>query len=244
MNSRRLLRDPRRGSRNAFTAGNGHHPGVTSGHGNSRETGGSGGCLAPSGGAWCRGSQATGLSGAARPDKAPFISYMKGALLYSARPRSSRPGATRRPQRQHLRQIMKPNDPGSTTSTAASPAARSGRHDQHFPADGDRAQRGRHPHQEPDELRNASESVEFLPVPRSSAHPPEDATDAGQQQKPGEGVSGDDLNSCRGVPANDKHQADRQRHRDHAVGPAEPEREEHEEEKRHPQHVHDMPRLD
>ena len=36
---------------------------------------------------------------------------------------------------------MKPNDPGSTTSTAASPAARSGRHDQHFPADGDRALR-------------------------------------------------------------------------------------------------------
>ena len=39
-------------------------------------------------GAWhwraarCRGSRATGGSGAARPDKAPFISYMKGASVF------------------------------------------------------------------------------------------------------------------------------------------------------------------
>ena len=77
--------------------------------------------MAPSGGAWRRGSRATGRSGAARPDKAPFISYMKGALLYSARPRSSGPGPTRRYQRQHLRQIMRPNDPGSTTSPQPAP---------------------------------------------------------------------------------------------------------------------------
>ena len=50
MNYRRLLRHHREGSKNTFTVGNGHHPGATSGHGNSRETGGSGGCLAPAGG--------------------------------------------------------------------------------------------------------------------------------------------------------------------------------------------------
>jgi hypothetical protein len=96
MKSRRLLRDSRKGSRNTFTVGNGHHPGVTSGHGNSREAGGSRGRLVPAGGVRCRGSRATGRSGAVRPDKAPFISYMKGALLYSARPRCSSPGPTRR----------------------------------------------------------------------------------------------------------------------------------------------------
>ena len=36
------------------------------------------------GGAQRQGGRATGRSGAAWPDKAPFISYMKGALLHSA----------------------------------------------------------------------------------------------------------------------------------------------------------------
>jgi len=52
-----------------------------------RETGTSRGCLAPAGGAQRRGRRATGRSGAARPGKAPSISYMEGALLHSARQR-------------------------------------------------------------------------------------------------------------------------------------------------------------
>jgi len=119
MNSRRLLRDHREGSRNTFTVGNGHHPGATPGHGNGRETGCSRGRLVPAGGARCRGSRATGRSGAARPDKAPFISYMKGALLYSAGPRRSTPDR-HAGKCQHVRQIMRPNGPGSTASVAAS----------------------------------------------------------------------------------------------------------------------------
>jgi hypothetical protein len=54
MNSRRLLHDHREGSRNAFTVGNGHHPGATPGQANSRETGGSRGRLVPAGGARSR----------------------------------------------------------------------------------------------------------------------------------------------------------------------------------------------
>jgi hypothetical protein len=52
-----------------------------------RETGVSHGCLALAGGAQRRGGRATGRSGAARPGKAPSISYMEGALLHSARQR-------------------------------------------------------------------------------------------------------------------------------------------------------------
>jgi hypothetical protein len=50
-----------------------------------RETGVSHGCLALAGGAQRRGGRATGRSGAARPGKAPSISYMEGVLLHSAR---------------------------------------------------------------------------------------------------------------------------------------------------------------
>jgi hypothetical protein len=54
-----------------------------------------------------------------RPDKAPFISYMKGALLHSARQRRS--ARTDTPAKlQHVRQTMRPNGLGRTTSTAAS----------------------------------------------------------------------------------------------------------------------------
>jgi hypothetical protein len=49
------------------------------------ETGVSHGCLALAGGAQRRGGRATGRLGAARPGKAPSISYMEGALLHSAR---------------------------------------------------------------------------------------------------------------------------------------------------------------
>jgi len=54
MNSRRTLRAPCGGSKNAFTVGNGHHPEVTPGRGRRRETGGSRGCLAPAGGPRCQ----------------------------------------------------------------------------------------------------------------------------------------------------------------------------------------------
>jgi hypothetical protein len=50
-----------------------------------RETGSSHGCLALAGGAQCWGGRVTGRFGAARPSKAPSISYMEGALLHSAR---------------------------------------------------------------------------------------------------------------------------------------------------------------
>jgi hypothetical protein len=52
-----------------------------------RATGLSHGCLALAGGAQRWGGRATGCFGAARPDKAPSISYMEGALLHSARQR-------------------------------------------------------------------------------------------------------------------------------------------------------------
>jgi hypothetical protein len=110
------LRDHHEGSRNTFTVGNGHHPGATPGHGNSRETGRSRGRLVPAGGARCRGSRATGRSGAARPGKAPFISYMKGALLYSAGPRRSSPdrhaGKTPTCQTDHEAERARLNDVG------------------------------------------------------------------------------------------------------------------------------------
>jgi hypothetical protein len=145
MNSRRLLRDHREGSKNTFTVGNGHHPGAIPGHGDSRETGSSRGCLAPAGGAWRRGSRATGGSGAAQPDKAPFISYMKGASLYSAGRRCSRldrhAGQNANKSRAHWGRtgpaIRHPPQPVA--------AAGSGRQDQHFAADGDCGEHGRQP---------------------------------------------------------------------------------------------------
>ena len=52
-----------------------------------RETGVSYGFLALAGGAQRWEGRATGRFGAARPSKAPSISYMEGALLHSARQR-------------------------------------------------------------------------------------------------------------------------------------------------------------
>jgi hypothetical protein len=109
------------------------------GRGKGRETGISRGCLALAGGARRRGGRATGRSGAAWPDKAPFISYMKGALLHSAGRLSSKPerhaGENAPCQAEH-------------TTALASPALRaraagSGRHDQHFPAGGERGEGSR-----------------------------------------------------------------------------------------------------
>src|SRR5579859_3343317 len=89
MNSRRLLRGSDRGSRNTFTVGSGHHPGATPGAaGKAGKPVFLAGAWYWRGGAWRRDGWATGRSGAARPDKAPFISYMKGALLHTARPGS------------------------------------------------------------------------------------------------------------------------------------------------------------
>jgi hypothetical protein len=84
MNCRRLLRDTGQGSRNTFTAGNGHHPGETPGRGNGQETGLSHGRLALAGGPQRRVGRVTGPPSVARPGKAPSISYMEGALFYSA----------------------------------------------------------------------------------------------------------------------------------------------------------------
>jgi hypothetical protein len=56
------------------------------------------------GGAQRLGSRATGGSDAAWPDKAPFISYMKGALLHSARPGSSRRADT--PQQDNIQEEL------------------------------------------------------------------------------------------------------------------------------------------
>src|SRR5271163_970459 len=75
------------GVENTSPTENGHHSGETPGRGRSRETGVFGGWLAPAGGPECRVSRATGGPGAARPDKAPSIAYVEGALFHSARPR-------------------------------------------------------------------------------------------------------------------------------------------------------------
>jgi|HubBroStandDraft_2_1064218.scaffolds.fasta_scaffold347430_2 hypothetical protein len=73
--------------------GNGHQLGATSADVRmDRETGASRGCLALAGGAQRRRGRATGRFGAARPGKAPSISYMEGALLRPARPRRFLPG--------------------------------------------------------------------------------------------------------------------------------------------------------
>src|SRR5580693_4231584 len=74
------------GVENTSPTGNGHHSEETPGRGRSRETGVFGGWLALAGGPQCRVSRATGRPGAARPDKAPSISYVEGALFHSARP--------------------------------------------------------------------------------------------------------------------------------------------------------------
>jgi len=57
-----------------------------------RETGVSHGCLVLAGGAQRWGGRATGRFGAARPGKAPSISYMEGVLLHSARHEGFLPG--------------------------------------------------------------------------------------------------------------------------------------------------------
>jgi hypothetical protein len=59
---------------------------------------------------------------------------------------------------------MKPNDPGSTTPATASPAAGSGRHDQHFPANGDRGHGGRQPYET---AANATSPITVASVPDS-----------------------------------------------------------------------------
>src|SRR6266480_4878187 len=94
MNSGGLLRDVGRGRRNTFTAGNGHHPrgspGALERPGNrnlQRVPGTSGRRVAPGspGDRLTRSREAGKLANPGPwPDKAPFISYMKGALLHSA----------------------------------------------------------------------------------------------------------------------------------------------------------------
>ena len=78
MAGRRALRGARGGSRNAFTVGNGHHPGRRRERGRSRETGPSRGYLAPAGGARRRRSQ---LAGRGEAGHGPSISYMEGPCL-------------------------------------------------------------------------------------------------------------------------------------------------------------------
>src|SRR5260370_27304491 len=92
MNNRGTLRGIREGSRNAFTAGNGHHLGATPGRGWSWETGASRGCLALAGGSPHRGRRATGRRGAGRPGGGPSISYLGWTFLLSAAVRRLRHG--------------------------------------------------------------------------------------------------------------------------------------------------------
>ena len=92
MNSRGLLRDSPGARRNKFTVGKRAPSG-----GNPGDAGKAGkpvfavGAWPWRSGAQRRGGRATGRSGAAWPDKAPFISYMKGALLHSAGRLGSKP---------------------------------------------------------------------------------------------------------------------------------------------------------
>jgi hypothetical protein len=89
MNCRGPLRDMRRGGRNTFTVGNGHHPGATPGRQGA-------GRPLPCADAWhWRAAHDAGKAGqlvtfgVMRPGKAPSISYMEGALFHSAAARSA-----------------------------------------------------------------------------------------------------------------------------------------------------------
>jgi hypothetical protein len=131
MNSRRLLRDNRGGGKNIFTVGNGHHPGATPGREKDWETGSSHGCLALAGGARRWRGWATSRPGAVRPNKAPSISYVEGALLHSARHRGLCQGDTpanvnlcRHRAGQCFRSAPKVSAAGRTGSASAVPAAR------------------------------------------------------------------------------------------------------------------------
>ena len=57
----------------------------------------------------------------------PLHLIHEGGLAAFCPTAALQPGPTRRPKRRYVRQIMKPNDPGSTTPATASPVAGSGR---------------------------------------------------------------------------------------------------------------------
>ena len=81
MAGRRALRGACGGSNNAFTAGNGHHPGRRRERGRSRETGPSRGYLAPAGGARRAAKTSQLASRRGEAGRGPSISYMEGPCL-------------------------------------------------------------------------------------------------------------------------------------------------------------------
>ena len=112
MNSRRLLRDSRGGRRNTFTVGNGHHPGATPGRRKGRETGISGGCLAPAG--W---RVAPGWPGN-RPiwgdvaAQGPLHLIHEGGLVALCRTKRTHPRPTRRRAGANTRMLGAPRSRG------------------------------------------------------------------------------------------------------------------------------------
>jgi hypothetical protein len=99
----RLLRDSRKGRRNTFTVGNGHHPGETPERGKGRETGVCRGYLALAGwrAALGRPGNRPAWSGVAR--QGPLHLIHEGGLVVFCRTAEFHAGPTRRPDKRQLR---------------------------------------------------------------------------------------------------------------------------------------------
>ena len=83
MNSRRTLRAPGRASKNAFTVGNGHHPGVTPGRGMRRETRRFARMSGPGGRSAGPDGRSAGQAGPG-PGEVSSTSYVEGTFVVSA----------------------------------------------------------------------------------------------------------------------------------------------------------------